>query len=115
MELELDEENSLFRDMTRKWVEREFPKQWCREAERQEHQFPQRLWDKLTEFGAHGIGIGEEYGGQGGSILTQAVFARELARTTAGLGWVWGLHPSPAANRFPSADRSSRSSVSCRK
>ena len=39
----------------------------------------------------HGIGIAEEYGGQGGTIITQALFARELARTAAGIGWVWGV------------------------
>ncbi len=91
MALELDEENQLFRDITRKWIDEEFPKDWCRDLERQEHQFPQEFWDKLVRYGAHGIGIPEEYGGQGGSIVTQAVFARELARTAAGLGWIWGV------------------------
>ena len=43
------------------------------------------------EFGAHGIGVPEEYGGQGGTILNQALFAREFSRTAAGLSWVWGV------------------------
>ncbi len=91
MQIGLGEEDQLFRDVIRKWVDKECPKDWCRELERQEHQFPYELWDKLVAFGAHGIGIPEEYGGQGGSIITQAVFAREFARTAAGLGWVWGV------------------------
>ncbi|MEE8370895.1 MAG: acyl-CoA dehydrogenase family protein, partial [Sphingomonadales bacterium] len=91
MNLELSEEDQLFRDMTRKWVDKEFPKEWCRELERQEHQFPEEFWQKLVGYGAHGIGIPEEYGGQGGSIITQALFARELARTAAGLSWIWGV------------------------
>lgn len=91
MDLELSEEDLLFRDMTRKWVNAECPKDWCREIERQEHVFPHDFWDKLVDFGAHGIGIAEEYGGQGGNILTQALFARELARTAAGVGWIWGV------------------------
>ncbi|MCH8861659.1 MAG: acyl-CoA/acyl-ACP dehydrogenase [Proteobacteria bacterium] len=91
MNLELSEEDQMFRDMTRKWVDKEFPKDWCRDLERREHEFPDEFWDKLVAYGAHGIGIAEEYGGQGGSIVTQALFARELSRTAAGLAWIWGV------------------------
>lgn len=91
MNLDLSEEDRLFRDMTRKWVNKEFPKDWCRELERREHEFPHEFWRKLVDYGAHGIGIPEDYDGQGGSIITQAIFARELARTAAGLVWIWGV------------------------
>ena len=91
MDRYLDDEDRMFRDAVRDWVSAEFPKDWCRELERREHEFPHAFWDKLTAFGAHGIGIPEEFGGQGGTIVTQALFARELARTAAGLGWVWGV------------------------
>ena len=91
MDMYLSEEDRMFRDAVRGWVAAEFPKDWCRELERHEHEFPHEFWDKLTAFGAHGIGIAEEYGGQGGTIITQALFARELARTAAGIGWVWGV------------------------
>jgi alkylation response protein AidB-like acyl-CoA dehydrogenase len=87
----LDEATAMFRDAARKWVDQECPKAWCRELERKEHQYPQLLWDKLTEAGFHGIGIPEEYGGIGGDIITQAVFMREFARNAAGLGWIWGI------------------------
>ena len=88
---QLSDEDRLFADIIRKWVDSECPKDWCRQLESREHEFPHELWDKLVEFGAHGIGISEEYGGQGGSIVTQALFAREFARTAAGLAWVWGV------------------------
>lgn len=91
MNFELSEELQLFRDEVRKWVNKECPKDWCRELERQEHQYPQALWDKLTEGGFHGIGIPEEYEGMGGDILVQAIFMREFARNAAGLGWIWGI------------------------
>ncbi|GIX29763.1 MAG: acyl-CoA dehydrogenase [Porticoccaceae bacterium] len=87
----LSEEDRYFREVVRAWVERECPKAWCRELERREDVFPQDLWDKLVAFGALGIGIPEEFGGQGGSMLNQVIFARELARTAAGLTWVWGV------------------------
>lgn len=91
MQWELDESQRLFRDTARDWVRAELPKDWCRELERREDAFPHALWDKLTAFGAHGIGVPEELGGQGGTIVEQVLFARELARHAAGLGWAWGV------------------------
>jgi len=91
MDFELTDEQQLFRDTVRKWVDKECPKDWCRMLERREHVYPQELWDKLTAAGFHGVGIDEEYGGLGGDILIQTIFMRELARTAAGLGWVWGI------------------------
>ena len=89
--LGISEEDKMFRESARRWINNECPKQYCRELERREHQFPHELWHKLAEFGAHGIGVEEEYGGQGGTIITQSLFARELARVAAGIGWVWGV------------------------
>jgi acyl-CoA dehydrogenase len=91
MNFELSEEVQLFRDTVHRWVDQECPKDWCRELERQEHVYPQELWDKLAEAGFHGVGIPEEYGGLGGDILVQAIFMREFARNAAGLGWIWGI------------------------
>jgi len=91
MDFELTDEQQLFRDTVRKWVDKECPKDWCRMLERREHVYPRELWDKLTEAGFHGVGIEEEYDGLGGDILIQTIFMRELARTAAGLGWIWGI------------------------
>jgi acyl-CoA dehydrogenase len=91
MDFELSEEIELFRDTVHKWVDLECPKSWCRELERKEHEYPQELWDKLTEQGFHGIGIPEEYDGLGGDIVVQATFMREFARNAGGLGWIWGI------------------------
>jgi len=91
MNFELSEEVQLFRDTVHRWVDQECPKDWCRELERREHEYPQELWDKLAEAGFHGVGIPEEYGGLGGDILVQAIFMREFARNAAGLGWIWGI------------------------
>ena len=91
MRTEISQENELFRETTKKWIDKEFPKAWCRELESKEHEFPQAFWDKLVDYGAHGIGIPEKYGGLGGSITTQSIFAREIARTAGGLSWIWGV------------------------
>ncbi len=91
MNFELSEEVQLFSDMVHRWVDQECPKEWCRELERREHEYPQELWDKLAEAGFHGVGIPEEYGGLGGDIVIQATFMRQFGRSAGGLGWIWGI------------------------
>ncbi len=91
MDFELTEQQQLFRKTVGEWVDREAPKDWARELERDEYNFPHALWDKFTAAGFHGIGLPESYGGQGGDILTQMILARGLARSLAGLTWVWGI------------------------
>jgi acyl-CoA dehydrogenase len=91
MDFRLSDEQEMFRKSVRDYVNRELPKSWARELEKDEHTFPHELFGKLADAGFHAIGIGEEYGGQGGDIMTQMLLARELARSLAGLTWVWGI------------------------
>ena len=91
MNATFSDEQLAFRDAVHKWVQAEAPKSWARELERDEHHYPFSLWDKFTQAGFHGIGIDEQYGGQGGDIVTQMILARELARTLGGLSWIWGI------------------------
>jgi acyl-CoA dehydrogenase len=91
VDFELTETQQLFQKTVHEWVDREVPKSWARELEIKEHEFPFELFDKFTAAGFHGIGIPEEYGGQGGDVITQMILARELARSLAGLTWVWGI------------------------
>lgn len=88
---QLTEDHIAFRDVVRRFVEAEIPKDWSRELEKDEHNYPFALWDKFTEIGFHGLGIDEKYGGQGGDVLMQMILARELARTLGGLAWIWGI------------------------
>jgi alkylation response protein AidB-like acyl-CoA dehydrogenase len=91
MDLELSEEHRAFRDMVERFVAAEMPKDWARELEAKEDEYPFDLWDKFTEGGFHGLGIPEEYGGVGGDIVMQVIAARALARTLSGLAWLWGI------------------------
>jgi acyl-CoA dehydrogenase len=84
------EDQSDFRGFLHDYVEKNLSKDYCREVEQRET-FPYDLWDKLTEGDLHGIGISEEYGGQGGGIIEQMIVAEELSRTLAGLVWIWGV------------------------
>lgn len=91
MDFDLPEEHQAFRDVVRRWVDAEVSKEWSRKLEADENNYPHALWEKFTEAGFHGIGIPEEYGGQGGDVLMQMLLARELARSLGGLAWIWGI------------------------
>ncbi|HKT72250.1 MAG TPA: acyl-CoA dehydrogenase family protein [Steroidobacteraceae bacterium] len=91
MDFSLTEEQAAFRDVVRRWVDAEVPKDWMRELEADETHYPYALWDRLKAQGYFGIGVDEKYGGLGGDIMMQMIFARELARTAGGLLWVWGV------------------------
>jgi len=91
VDFEPTDEMRMFGDMVRDWVEREAPKNYARALELRDEEYPVELWDKMTEAGFHAIAIDEEYGGQGGDIFTQVELGRGLARSLAGLSWVWAL------------------------
>jgi acyl-CoA dehydrogenase len=91
MDFNLTEEQAAFRDVVRRWVDAELPKDLMRKLEADEENYPYEIWDKLKDQGFFGIGIPEEYGGLGGDVVLQMIFAREMARTAGGLLWVWGL------------------------
>ena len=91
MDFSLNEEQELFRKTVHDWVERECPKNAARDLEEQEFEYPFGLWDKMSEAGFHAIGLPEEYDGQGGDVITQVILGRELARSLAGLTWIWGI------------------------
>lgn len=91
MDFSLSEEQTAFRDVVRRWVDAEAPKDLMRQLEADEENYPLPLWDKLKEQGFFGIGVPEEYGGLGGDVMMQMIFARELARTAGGLIWTWGV------------------------
>lgn len=89
MDFDLSDTDLAWRETARHWVEKKWPKHKARELEASGVLFPQELWDDLSEAGFHGVGIPEEYGGQGGTVFTQALAARELTRNLAGLIATW--------------------------
>lgn len=90
LNFELTDEQQLFQRTMRELTEAEFPKSYCREVEARDS-FPWDLWKKLGEHGLTGVGIPEEYGGQGGGIIEQVIVDEELSRTLAGLYWLLGI------------------------
>ncbi|HEY4279632.1 MAG TPA: acyl-CoA dehydrogenase family protein [Conexibacter sp.] len=84
------DEQQLFRQTLREFVDKRMSKAFCREVEAREA-FPRDLWERIDEAGLFGIGIPEELGGQGGGIVEQVIVSEELSRTLAGLVWIWGV------------------------
>lgn len=91
MDFSLTEEQLLFQKTLHDWVDREIPKSKARQWEADELHYPEELWQAMSKMGLHAVGIPEEWGGQGGDVVTQVIVARELARSLGGLAWVWGI------------------------
>jgi acyl-CoA dehydrogenase len=104
------DEQAMFRESLRDFVNRKLPKDLCREMEGRD-QFPRDLWEIIGAQGLHGIGIPEEYGGQGGTIVEQMIVAEELSRTLSGLIWIWGVTAfagAKAVGHFGTAEQKER-------
>lgn len=95
MDFRFSSEEEDFRRTVRDWVEAKYPKLKANELEgREDHDgsnFPRELWDDLAREGFFGIGVDEAYGGQGGGAVIQSIFMEEIARSLAGLSWLWGV------------------------
>ena len=90
MELLLSDEQRAFRHAIREWSDAKYPKPRVLEIDNR-GEFPEELWKDMADMGFHGVGIDEEYGGQGGDVVMQALLAQGLARNLAGLASVWGV------------------------
>ncbi len=94
----LDDEQQRFSASLREWVDEEIPKEYARELERREGEYPFELFDKLAKAGYHGLSVPVAYGGQGGDNAMQMLLARGLGRSLAGLVWTWGSTSFAGAN-----------------
>ncbi len=121
MDFAFSEEENDFRAMVRDWVEEKCPKEHALELERHEDHdgthFPHQLWQDMADAGFLGIGIDEELGGQGGGAIVQSIFMEEIARSLAGISWVWGINQFNAKSiqRFATDELASRADAADRR
>ena len=104
------EEHEEFRAAVRRFVETELrPRSQEWEDARW---FPNEVFTRLAELGYLGLKYPEEYGGEGGGYLADAVFAEELARCgSGGLAAGIGAHTSiatPPIWKFGTEDQKQR-------
>jgi acyl-CoA dehydrogenase len=95
MDFRFSDEEEDFRRTVRQWVQDKYPKAKVNAMERQEDHdgtnFPREFVSDLADVGFLGVGIDEQFGGQGGGAMIQAILMDEMARHLAGLTWVWGI------------------------
>jgi acyl-CoA dehydrogenase len=93
MNFEFTEDQKALQELTRRFVEREMPKEavaaWDKEGE-----FPSDLLDKMAKIGLMGASIPEEYGGSGGGVMEETIVLEELARHSSTVALAYGLDVS---------------------
>ncbi len=82
--VELTEEHELFRKAVRQFVE-QYLEPVAMEIEKTDR-IPDELFEKARELGLFGVGIPEEYGGQGGGHVMEAILMEELSRVSPAFG-----------------------------
>ena len=92
MHFDLDENQTMFRDMVRDFARREIMPLAHRMD--QEGMVPDDLIHKMKEIGFFGLAFPEEYGGLGVDTITYAVVIEELSRASAGLSIMVTVHNS---------------------
>src|SRR3954471_21072737 len=79
LSFDFTDDQRRLRKTVRAFVERECPKALARAAEL-ETEFPQEIAERIAGAGLNGIGIPEEFGGEGGDLIDQVIVCEELSR-----------------------------------
>jgi len=80
MDFSLNEEQTIIRDTTRKFLQQECPPDLIREMIADEKGHSPELWRKMAELGWMGLAFEERYGGFGGTFLDLAIILEEMGR-----------------------------------
>lgn len=89
------DEHKMFRETTRRFVERDCPIEYARECD-QKRQYPYEFYGKMVKQGLMGLIIPEEYGGVGADHLFQTILCEALAKYAYDIGAgycliAWGI------------------------
>ena len=82
--VEMTEEHELFRKALREFTE-EKVRPYIQKVE-ETNEIPQAIIDEARKLGLFGVGVPQEYDGQGGDMRTLAVLTEELSRVLPSLG-----------------------------
>jgi len=95
MDFELNQDQTLLRNMVREFAEKEIKPKAAEIDESRE--FPKDTVKKLAELGLMGIVIPEKYGGAGMDFLSLAIAVEEISRACATTGVIAAVNNSLAA------------------
>ncbi|MEB3780881.1 MAG: acyl-CoA dehydrogenase family protein [Desulfurococcales archaeon] len=88
--INITEEHELFRKSVREFVESKVMPRW-QEIE-QSNRIPEDILKEAAELGFFGVGIPEEYDGQGGGQLLTAILTEEVARAVPSMAVTIGVN-----------------------
>ncbi len=88
--VDITPEHELFRKAVREFVEKNVMPRW-REIE-ETNRIPQEILKAMAEQGLTGVGIPEQYGGQGGGQLMTVLAMEEVSRATPALAVAIGVN-----------------------
>ena len=111
MDFELNEEQQMFRDVLRKFVNDEI-KPVAREME-QSGQYPTEIVAQLAELGLFGITVGTDYGGLDLDTVSMSLVFEEISMGWMGIAGILGSH-SLSCRMLTNHGTPSRSSAGCR-
>jgi len=74
----LSEENKMFRDVVRKFAEKEIAPHVMKWEE--ERNYPEEFYRKLSDMGFMGLLVPEEYGGAGGAMINLVILGEEMGK-----------------------------------
>ena len=80
MDFSLNEEQTIIRDTTKKFLQQECPPDLIREMIADEKGHSPELWQKMAELGWMGLPFDERYGGFGATFLDLAIILEEMGR-----------------------------------
>lgn len=83
MDFELSDEQAMFRDSVRRWVEKDYGFEQRQAIARSQEGFSRQKWAEMAELGWLMAGLPEAAGGLGFSAIETAVIAEELGRALA--------------------------------
>ncbi|MFH1151451.1 MAG: acyl-CoA dehydrogenase family protein [Actinomycetota bacterium] len=92
MEFDLNEEQTMFRQMIREFADKEIAP-YAEELDRA-GEFPYEIQAKMADLGLYGLPIPEEYGGAGADFVTYAIAVEEIGRVSASLSISMAAHTS---------------------
>lgn len=90
MDFELTDEQRMFRDVLRDFVDREIrpvAQEW-----EDSGRYPTEIVDTMREMGLFGLTVPEEYGGLGADMISFALVFEEIAKGWMGIAGILGTH-----------------------
>ncbi|MBU1671600.1 MAG: acyl-CoA dehydrogenase family protein [Actinobacteria bacterium] len=92
MEFDLNEEQTMFRQMVREFADKEIAP-YAEELDGT-GEFPYEIQAKMADLGLYGLPIPEEYGGAGADFVTYSIAVEEIGRVSASLSISMAAHTS---------------------